>query len=84
MVAGDGCPGGRGEGPLGVLELRGCEQGADGLVGRARVAQAVKPENVATGGGGGGHGAVWERTRGLALDKGGEEVGGGEGDGDEG
>lgn len=81
-VAGDGGVGGGREGPLGVIELRGREEGADGLVSGAGVAQAVEPENEATGGG--GHGAVREQTSGSALDEGGEEGGGGEGDGDEG
>jgi len=46
-VAGDGGAGGGGEGPLGKAELRGGEKVADGLVGRAGVAEAVQPQHEA-------------------------------------
>lgn len=38
---------GGGEGPARVLELRRGEEGADGLIGRARVTETMKPENKA-------------------------------------
>jgi len=44
IVAGDGGAGGGGERPLGEPELRGREEVADGLVGWARIAEAVQPQ----------------------------------------
>lgn len=45
MVAGDWGVRRGGERPLGEAELRGGEEGADGLVGRAGVAEAVQPQH---------------------------------------
>ena len=46
-VAGDGGAGRGGERPLGEVELRCGEEVADGLVGRAGVAEAVQPQHEA-------------------------------------
>lgn len=47
IVAGYGGAGSGGKRPLGEAELRGGEEVADGLVGRAGVAQAVQPQHEA-------------------------------------
>jgi hypothetical protein len=78
-VAGDGGAGCGGEGPLGEAELRGGEEVADGLVGRAGVAEAVQPQNeapVASHHVGGGDELGRKAGRRRAAAKGGGEEGG--------
>lgn len=68
---------GGGEGPAGGSELRGGEEGADGLVGGAGVAETVQPEHEAAGHGCAGERRRRRRRRGLEVGEE-EEDGGGD------
>ena len=52
------------EGPLGVREHRGSEERLDGLVGGARIAQPVQPQNKAPR-----HRAGFGRLRAFVIEK---------------
>lgn len=88
MVAGDGGVRGGGERPLGEAELRRGEEVADGLVGRAGVAESVQPQHEAPVAGrrrrhGRGDEAGGEAGgRRAAAEGGGEEGGCGDGGGE--
>lgn len=85
MVAGNGGVGRGGERPLGEAELRRGEEGADGLVGGAGVAEAVQPQHEAPVAGRHGTrnelvGEAWLLR--AAAEGGGEQGGRGDGGGE--